>query len=382
MSIQDIFREQTVQVDGSDLVLKEYSFADIFKFGDKPFLIVGASGGGKTTIAIDILFTLSKQATKMYYISATQPTIGENAIAAIPNCFKRQITFDNLNNAWQEIINGYEGMTKGETDLLKVINKLYPAEEKRLINRKYREYKAKMRTELIRELSNVDQISANQKADQLIEGWIAETLSRLIISGAHKYGTKDLSKDEINIVSSILSGEQKSILIIDDVTSQLTAMKASNQKVIFNGMQMSVANAFKALLEDILTRGRHYNCVVCMFVHAWDTINAKEKVQNFIVLERTAVDNLKRLKTVAEDVRKKMAVAADIVFKYKYRFIVAKNGGTQIMVGKANLHSGERLPLDPLNTKLVEAYDMIMKGDDVMPSANEDLDLDLDSMLN
>ena len=139
MSFGNKFLERDITVDNHTITLKKEPFSEIFKFGDKPFLFVGASGKGKTTIAIDIIFNLSKQATKIYYVSATKETLGDEAIKAIPKCFKRYVSFESLYHIWKEIVEGYEGMTKGEDELMKVVSKLYPKEEYMQIRKVYKD---------------------------------------------------------------------------------------------------------------------------------------------------------------------------------------------------------------------------------------------------
>ena len=384
MSFGNKFLERDITVDNHTITLKKEPFSEIFKSGDKPFLFVGASGKGKTTIAIDIIFNLSKQATKIYYVSATKETLGDEAIKAIPKCFKRYVSFESLYHIWKEIVEGYEGMTKGEDELMKVVSKLYPKEEYMQIRKVYKDFKSRMLTLLVRKYQyNGDINMANQTAQRDLSAWTAEVLSRLIINGVIKYGDDKLSKEEAGIVGSIMSSEQKTVLIIDDVTSQIGEMKKDGRKVVYNGSQMKVCDAFKALLEDILTRGRHYNCVVGIFVHAWDTLNAKDKVQNFVVLEEQAMAQLNRLRTFSQDIVKKVNAAWQEAKNYDYHFIVSKNGGEKIMVGCASLHGGETLQLDQLNQNYINAYESILTNSDAEFNNDNELgDIDIDDIAN
>ena len=105
MSNNTNFREDTVNVDGKNVTVKFQKIKDIFSFGDTPYVAVGQSGTGKSVIANDIFYIFGKDATKIYYLSATEATIGDNPIPCLPEFFKRQISFKTLNSIFNFKIN-------------------------------------------------------------------------------------------------------------------------------------------------------------------------------------------------------------------------------------------------------------------------------------
>ena len=57
--MNSIFREEQIKVSGETKLLKKKTFKEIFEFNRPPYLCVGASGTGKTTIAIDLIFNFA-----------------------------------------------------------------------------------------------------------------------------------------------------------------------------------------------------------------------------------------------------------------------------------------------------------------------------------
>ena len=60
--------------------------------------------------------------------------------------------------------------------------------------------------------------------------------------------------------------------------------------------------------------------------------------------------------------------------KYKYHVIVVKD--SNIMVTKADLNYGNKLMLDDLNNKYIEAYEKVSSGMNAVSNNNEDDDSD------
>lgn len=368
----NIFREEPIKVNGETIILKKKPFTEIFEYNKPPYLCIGASGAGKTTIAIDIIFNLSKSASKIYYISATQENVSESSISAIPKLYRRSPHIEDLDNVWKEIKRTSEQSKVTPDTLLQLVGKIYPSKDTNLINLKLKEYEAQIKTELAEKYKNLTDLEQRQNIMDDIQVLKLEILTRLILNGVEQYGSKNLSAIEINIVSNLVSTEQKTILILDDISAELTALKTSKRKYYFNDNMMSCADAYKSILTDILTKARHYNCVCVIFVHGWNIIDLKSLTSNFIILDETAASNMRMLRSISDLAIKSAQAAAEIVFnKYKHHFVVIRNGGKDICVGCADVHVGDTLELSQLNQNLLTAYNEILNNTDLNKHVDE-----------
>ena len=131
--MNNIFREETIKVNGESKVLKKKSFEEIFEYNRPPYLCVGASGTGKTTIAIDIIFKFSKSASRIYYISATENSVSESGINVIPKLYRRTPSIEELDAVWKEIKKTSEQSKVPPEKLLELIGKIYPKQDTNLI---------------------------------------------------------------------------------------------------------------------------------------------------------------------------------------------------------------------------------------------------------
>lgn len=354
--MSQIFRDQVIQVDDKTITVSKKPVEEIFKFGDKPYLAVSQSGGGKSTLAIDVLFKFAKEASKIYYISATKESIDETELSKIPNLFKREPTFENLNNIWTEIVNSNEASGKTINKLIELMSKIYPKEELAKINQILVEEERKIKAI---EKCNEDDITAFK----------LEVIARLIFNGIAQYGSASLSEEDMNVVRTIVSGKQKTLLLIDDVSSELQEMSLSKNLVTYNGKSERIDKAYKLLLTNICTRIRHYNSLMIMFVHNWDTIDIRDKIDNFIVLDPLTAEGIKRFKTIPVSTRNAVTETAKLIFgKYDYHFLVSKNAGSTVYVSKADLHENDEMQVDELNRHFIECYEAIMQNLDVPTS--------------
>lgn len=342
----NIFRGDKIEINKKIYDLEFKAIKDIFKFDDTPYLCIGKSKGGKTTFAVDIIHKFGQESSKIFYISATQQMIGEDSIMSIPKLFTRDPKFETLNNIWSDIKESCEYVSATEEQLLNVLTRIYPSDIQRQLSRHFKTWR-----------------NSNACKDEDSKTIAAvEVLSRLVLNGIDIYGDKRLTSSDIVLVQSLISTEQKTILIIDDVSAELEQMKTSNEKVIFNGAQLPVKKAYTALLIDILTKARRYNCIVVMFLHSWNILDVKSMISNFIVIDQNAVDNLQNIRTVGENTRKLVQEAAKKIFGiYKYHVIVCK-GGEDVFVTKADLNTTNELQLDELNKRLVKAYNSVVEN--------------------
>ena len=369
-SAPKLFRETNVSYSNGNIILKNTSIKDIFKFGEPPYMCVGSTGGGKTTIAIDIIYKFAPQASQIYYISATKDMIGEGAINQIPNVFRRSPSLEDLDAIWKEIKSSAEQSKTSTQRLMSMLGKFYDSESVKIMTEDIKKF----------ELESKE----NGVNSETIECIKIETLTRLILAGVEDYGTDDLSAEEMSIISSLSSTPQKFILILDDVTAELEQLKSIKGKYNYNGNLVSKGEAYKSILIDIFTKIRHYNAICVLFVHDWKTIDMKSQLTNFILLDGTAVSNLANMRSINDTVREKAKICSTYVFNhgYKYYFLVVKENGLKIMVSKADLHEDEQLVVDDLNKNLIEAYEKVSAGvvDDKSESeSDEESDNPLDN---
>ena len=346
--MQNIFRGDKIEINKKIYDLEFRPVKDIFKFDDTPYLCIGKSKGGKTTFAVDIIHKFGPEASKIFYVSATKQMIGEDSIMSIPRLFTRDPSFDTLNNIWNDIKESCEYVSATEDQLLNVLTRIYPTDIHRQLNKHFKQWRAS--------LQNMNEDSKTIAS--------VEVLSRLVLNGVDLYGDKRLRTSDITLIQSLVSTEQKTILIIDDVSAEMEQMKSSNEKVVFNNDQLPVKKAYQGLLIDILTKARRYNCIVIMFLHSWNILDVKSMISNFIVIDQNAVDNLKNIKTVGQNTRDLIVEAAKKIFGiYKYHVIVCK-GGEDVFVTKADLNTTNELKLDELNQRLIKAYTSIIENTD------------------
>ena len=112
---------------------------------------------------------------------------------------------------------------------------------------------------------------------------------------------------------------------MDDVTSEMESLKFDKSDVIYEGVPKKKREAYTELLLNMMTAGRHWNCIIALFVHNWNTINMKNNLNNFIILDKTNADGLssfRSLKTLNAIVN---SLKAEIYGYYKYHAIVCKN---------------------------------------------------------
>lgn len=364
--MDNIFRDQVIKIGGKEHLLKKKPFEEIFEFDKPPIMCVGASGTGKTTIAVDLIFKFSKQASRIYYISATENSIGETGISAIPQLYRRTPSIEDLDHVWTEIKTISE-QSKVLPDKLKtLVGKIYPSQDTNIIISEFDKYHIELGKILTEKYNDLPENARNQKVIDDTITCEVEILTRLILNGLEQYGLRGIMEDDMNIISNLVSTEQKTILILDDISSELTMLKTSKKKYNYNGTPISSADAYKSILTDILTKARHYNCICVIFVHGWNIIDLKSLTTNFIILDSTAANNMRMLRSVSDVAIKATQAVSDLIFsKYKYHFVVVKNGGDEVCVGKADLHIGETLELSKLNKNLLYAYNEIVNNTNI-----------------
>lgn len=373
------FRTEPIQVEGETINLEFRPISEIFKDDDAPYLAVGMTKGGKTTTCIDIIHKYASKAAKIYYVSSTKAMVGDSAIDTIPQLFRASPTFDNLYNIWKEIKEGAEQSAITPEYMMSLLAAIYPQNDVKKIISIYNAQMRQVDAELHSKHKNVPPQKINEVVANEKDLIAVEVLTRLILSGINVYGDSKLDKKQNNIIRTLLSTEQKTILLIDDVTSELNDLKSSNQKVMFGTdgqeSQMPVSKAMHLLLTDMFTKARRYNVLMVIFVHTWNTIDVKNQLKNFIIIDSQTVDNLKLIKTVGTDKTKKLIREASkrIFGKYPYHVIVVKDD--VVFTTKAEMNIGNTVKLDTLNQNLLNAYNGIVTGLDYIPNDDRQVEI-------
>ena len=324
------FRTEPINVEGEQINFEFKPIIDIFKDTDSPYLAVGMTAGGKTTMCIDIIHKYASKAAKIYYISSTKSMIGDSAIDTIPNLFRRSPTFENLYNIWKEIKEGAEQNAITTEDMIALMSVIYPQNETKRIINIYNNHMRTIDADLHSKHKNVPPNKINEVVAHEKELISVEVLTRLILSGVNLYGDTRLNQKQQNIIKTLLSTEQKTILLIDDVTSELTNLKTSNQKVMFatDGEEtlMPISKAMNLLLIDICTKARRYDVLLILFVHQWTTIDVKSTIKNFIVIDKQSVDSLRMIKSITDKTKSLIRAGGNKIFwRYPYHVLVIKD---------------------------------------------------------
>lgn len=369
------FRTETILYKGDKIDISFVPIKDIFKYNDTPYLAVGQSTNGKTTFCIDIIHKFASGCSKIYYVSATDEMVADNAITTIPNVFKRRPTFEQLDNIWKEIKKTTTLANKTRNDYLNLLKSIYPQEQLKLILNKFESYLADLNDEL------KQQGHSNMDIPNEIDVISIEILTRLILNGINLYGDEKLTNDELLFIQLLVSTDTKTILIIDDVSAELNRLKMSSEKVVYEDEHgetnmLQISKAYKTLLTDIFTKARRYNCILCMFVHTWEIIDVKDQIKNFIIVDEKSATDIKRYRSVSNERVKSIidTIKNTVYNKYKYHVIVVKD--SDVMITKADLNYGNKLELDNLNNKYVEAYEKVTSGANIIINTNEDDSID------
>ena len=364
-----MFKPITIKIDNNDeKLLERKPMKDIFKFNSTPYICVAMSGRGKTTLAIDLIYTFAKQCANVYYITSTKESITDDSIGLIPKAFRREPTLENIMNVWDEIVAKNEAMNAASEKINEIIikmygesttkqlNKLIEEQKQKIINNNMKLYKA---TGLKR-----DEIQNNIKNDTL--AFVYELKRRVVL-----FGIKDnpdinekLTVEQTDIINSFVSKPGKTLLILDDITSELNRIKTDTNKILYKDNYLSKAKCFQSVMTDILTKARHYNAIVVFFVHTIDIFEQRDNIDRLIMFDTSAAQKINNIRTFTPNMRKLINIASDKLFNgsYDHYFLSYWREGDQICVGKAQLHNGEQIDLSPESTTFLQLYDMVLSG--------------------
>jgi hypothetical protein len=226
-------------------------------------------------------------------------------------------------------------------------------------------------------------VAASKLGQNDATAFMYETVIAVINDYIKNNGDDVFSNEEMTFIRSFHSkSTPRTLLILDDITGQLEAMSKSNAKVLYEGKLQREKDAISAIFTDMLTRCRHYNALVCIFLHTTvPCISDKSLLVNVVFMNEGAIDKVSGARTMPETTKNIMKVAKEYVFNsgYKYYFLyINSNEVEKTCVGKASLHDiTEPLKLDALNRNYREAYEKIASGIDAIniiasPSDNDE----------
>jgi len=268
-----------------------FSVKDIFKFGFPPYVIVGKTSIGKTTLMFDILYHNSFDATNIYLFTNTQKDFS-GPLVMLPDICWVKSTPENYIDVWEDIktknemykkINSEEGINFACNIIKKIDPMNFDA-----IYKKIDDYVDDITAKSTLP-SNADKDYYNINTKLALRSELIYK-SMLDLINKNKDKLPELSKEERLFIHAFYSEKPKTILFFDDVTSDLEGFKKSTERVncnteAYNGKK--VKDVIPMLMTDILTRGRHFNAIICIFIHDLNTLgdNAKDHLANLILFE-------------------------------------------------------------------------------------------------
>lgn len=367
MSEETIFRRQEITLGEKVITLQYKPISEIFKFEEPPYIIVGASTSGKTTLCLDILSKFSKECTNIYYVTSTEENLKDDSISMIPRAFRRKPKFKTLYGIWKEIRTQY---TATNADPIKLGNMLINLVDKdkaaTILNKLQQKRDEIQKEQLVRyRNSRLDESKCIQYAKEDAKAFYIDTITKIILDLARTMGTRKLSADEMLILSGFISKAPKVLLLLDDVSSEMDSLKRDNHRVDYEGETIQTGKAYESLLVDMLTRGRHYGALICMFLHSIEIVNQKSYINNLILLNDGAAQKVANAKTFPEEMRRIILAVRSYVFNstFPYHFLYLNSLDlSKLAVSKASLHINEELELGNANKLFVKAYNEVAAG--------------------
>ena len=370
-----MFRETEVQVDDKTITLKQEPIDSIFQFGSQPYVILGISGAGKTTLSLHLIHRYAPECTKVFYVSATDAdsfSAENDSINRIPKVFRRTPSYEDLYGIWNDIVEENKAIKAPEEAYERILSKIHG--EKGKISAKYIKEKC---TELYTEQRQKyiamgrSQIEAEKSARIDENAMRCSALSTLLVDGIKQNGNKMLTENELLIVDTLISKPPKTLFILDDVTAELESLKANNTKFVkFQGKSYKISQAYDLLITQILTAGRHYNCIIAAFLHDVSVMNKVGQINNIIVFDQSSAQTLNLYRKIPKPFLKTLKPVSDIVFNggYKYYFIYSRPNENYVCVGKADIVVDD-FEFSPVNKALIKAHEEISKM-----NADDDVD--------
>lgn len=370
-----LFREADISIPERDLRFKLQFKSVAEGFGNfrarRPIICVSKTMGGKTILAVDIIYNLAKDARYVYFVTETGKTLGDDITGQIPSYFffnPGENCFQTISTIWGEIARRAESFRIDENVYKSIFTIMYP------------------------EIPVYDRVCEYVKGLKVgkneFKVTVTEILNRLIIdkfksdkSIKEKLENEYLPALEMNlldIVYSCVSKSNKTLLILDDMTACFMRARMAKQTVAFRSQTMKQAEALSALVTDMLTRARHYNCVIVMFFHDINSfgMDQLEHVTNFMFFDEDAIQKAlekHKLKSMREPLN--AIISQSKIFTERYsKFHALYFDSSEIrnsFITRATIHpESEQIILHPDVAKFHDILDRV-KTMKIQPSTIE-----------
>jgi len=388
----EAYRACTIKIEDGGITtektLLKAPIHDIFQFNTAPYIIIGAPGSGKTTLCLDIINSYCRECTKIYYVTATEENPlndGKSGnISLIPRVFRRKPTYENLNGIWEDMNREITAHIYNADVYIRLLKKIWGDKELTKVqtaikNLNEKKDNLKTKQEAFYREKKMSETEANDLAIDDSNAFYCECLSRMLVDSAMQNNTSNLTMEEMLVLNSLVSQKPKTLLILDDVTSELSTLSTQRRTVLYKGVSTKAADAYKSILTDILTRSRHTDSLICLFLHTIDLI-PRDQISNLVLLDEQSVPKIKGIRSFTDDMRKIIVAAAPHVFRpeLRYHFLAILRSIGQYSVGKAEVIS-QPLTFSKVNNELVKTYDLILKSVDGETLGVEDDNDDSDS---
>ena len=350
----ETFEGITFNYAGQDAEIPFLKIEDILDFKDmKPIVVVAITGGGKTTLAIDVLAKFAKYANNVYFITETTPSYTDTAISKIPSYFIRppgEDPFTLISGIWNDIEARVKAMSSEPDSVKTILAKLFPGAD---VNSQVEQYVKSLGIRNIHEENSVR----------------IEILTRLIIDKVNQNESvlESFDKQTRMKINGFITSTTKSILILDDVTGMISSLSNAKETVIYDGSSQTKSKAFTALLRNILTRGRHCNCITMMFIHDISVLGdvAIKLIDNLMVLDGSSATTIAGKTSLGKEFCEymKFGMRKTDIFnpdRYKYYAMFLCRSKRQIAITKADLH--DHIDISPQLARYHRIMDRIISG--------------------
>lgn len=338
------------EVDGKEYTL--LSTRELYNFDSPPYVIVGTSGRGKTTICLDILHSFAGECNNIYFITNTKASLGEDDLRQIPQFCIRDPKDDPIGvigSAWKDLCTKLEAMNPTAQETQAIIARLFP------------------NTGIVQKIENHISTIDDQEKKNVAR---IELYRQLIVRRVKQ--TPDLMRtltvQQRNIVRAFNSVDQKAIFILDDVSESILEASTATNKRGSGANVLSAKNAFKKMLLEIFTRVRHFKCLCCIFIHDLSLLDQiKTQIGTICILDNsvlTTYSHMISLPEIARDAAVEVEKRLGILSKYNYHYLLVNNQTGDVSISKAALHKSENsIPLSPIVKKLLSVYASIEAGE-------------------
>ena len=329
--MSETFEGITFNYNDQDVEIPFVRVQDLVHFKNmKPIVVLANTGGGKTTLAIDVLSKFANEASNVYFITQTPQSYTDTALSKIPSYFVRspgEDPFNLISGIWDDIEARVDAISVEPESVKAILGTLFPD--------------LNIEDDVERYLASLPIKDEHER--NLVR---IEILTRIILDKV-KQDESLLTKLDKKLrmkVNGLITNTTKSILILDDVTGMLSSLSNAKDSVYYNGVSQSKSKAFISLLRTILTRGRHMNCIIMMFIHEITALpdNVVKSIDNLILLDYASATSIANKISFGKDICEylKFAMQKTDIYnpnRYKYYALFLSKSMRQICVTKADL---------------------------------------------